>query len=141
MRRKKNRSQPQEAEPFETWPNPKYFTRSASQPTSTPEEGNHDSFPTLQGPRRRMVGIPGSPPDLRRPPPGCSFHPRCPMAFAPCRSDLPLLRPATAVAPGQRVACHLYDPRYSAAEPPTQAEFAARYETKYAEALRGRSAL
>ena len=72
-----------------------------------------NSFPTIHGPRRRMTGIPGSPPDLRNVPPGCSFHPRCPLAFAPCRSELPLLRPATSASePGQQVACHLYDPRF-----------------------------
>ena len=40
-----------------------------------------NSFPTLHGPHRRMVGIPGSPPDLRNVPTGCAFHPRCPFAF------------------------------------------------------------
>ena len=36
-----------------------------------------NSFPSLHGPRRELAGIPGSPPDLRRPPPGCPFLPRC----------------------------------------------------------------
>src|SRR6202012_3990718 len=35
------------------------------------------SFPALHGPRQRLTGIPGSPPDLRRLPTGCVFHPRC----------------------------------------------------------------
>jgi peptide/nickel transport system ATP-binding protein len=86
-----------------------------------------NSFPPLHGPRRRVAGIPGSPPDLRTPPPGCAFHPRCPFAFAPCAVELPLLRPATVQAQ-QQVACHLYDPRH-APEPPTTEELAARYET------------
>jgi peptide/nickel transport system ATP-binding protein len=93
--------------------------------------GMLNSFPTLHGPRRRMMGIPGSPPDLRDIPPGCAFHPRCPLAFAPCASDLPLLRPATRQTLEQEVACHLYDARYYAAEPPTNTEFAARYEAAY----------
>jgi hypothetical protein len=62
------------------------------------------------------------------------------LAFAPCRSDLPLLRPATASADAQQVACHLYDPRHTAAEPPTAQVFAARYEAAYALAQGERSA-
>ncbi|MBI4197860.1 MAG: ABC transporter ATP-binding protein, partial [Chloroflexi bacterium] len=33
--------------------------------------------------------IPGSPPDLRAPPSGCRFHPRCPQAFARCPLEEP----------------------------------------------------
>ena len=93
--------------------------------------GMLNSFPTIHGPRRRMTGIPGSPPDLRNIPRGCSFHPRCPLAFAACRSELPLLRPATLEEPGQQVACHLYDPHFSSDEPPTAQDFAASYEAAY----------
>jgi len=93
--------------------------------------GMLNSFPTIHGPRRRMTGIPGSPPDLRNIPPGCSFHVRCPLAFAACRSELPLLRPATLEEPGQKVACHLYDPHFSSNEPPTAQDFAASYEAAY----------
>ena len=64
--------------------------------------GMLNSFPTIHGPRRRMTGIPGSPPDLRNIPRGCSFHVRCPLAFAACRSELPLLRPATRRSPASR---------------------------------------
>jgi peptide/nickel transport system ATP-binding protein len=102
--------------------------------------GMLNSFPTLHGERRYMTGIPGSPPDLRNIPPGCSFHPRCPMAFAPCRTDLPLLRPATTLDDSQRVACHLYDPRYTPAPPPIAEDFAARYEAAYAAGRGERSA-
>jgi peptide/nickel transport system ATP-binding protein len=93
--------------------------------------GMLNSFPTIHGERRQMTGIPGSPPDLRDIPSGCSFHPRCPMAFAPCRMELPLLRAALPQTPGQRMACHLYDPRHWP-EPPTSAEIGARYEEAYA---------
>lgn len=90
------------------------------------------SFPNLHGPRRRMGGIPGSPPDLRAVPPGCAFHPRCPLAFGPCQSALPVLK-ATRMADveesAQLVACHLYDPRFAPATSPTQEQFAARYAT------------
>jgi len=86
-----------------------------------------NSFPALHGPRRKMSGIPGSPPDLRAVPTGCAFHPRCPLAFAACSVDLPPLRPVTTEDSEQVVACHLYHPA-SAAEPPTIADMAAKYE-------------
>lgn len=91
------------------------------------------SFPTLHGPRRRMTGIPGSPPDLRAIPTGCAFRPRCPMAFAPCASVIPVLQRATVETPDQRVACHLYDPAYASGPLPTNADFGARYEDAYAQ--------
>jgi peptide/nickel transport system ATP-binding protein len=50
-----------------------------------------NSFPSLHGEWRRMTGIPGSPPDLRHVPSGCSFHPRCPHAFDRCSVDEPEL--------------------------------------------------
>jgi peptide/nickel transport system ATP-binding protein len=84
-----------------------------------------NAFPSLHGPRRKAVGIPGSPPDLRTPPSGCAFHPRCPLAFAPCASVLPMLRPAEPGA-AQQVACHLYDPAHRSA-PPAAGEIAAAY--------------
>jgi peptide/nickel transport system ATP-binding protein len=43
-----------------------------------------DAFPSIRGPRVPLTGIPGSPPDLAVPPPGCRFHPRCPVALAEC---------------------------------------------------------
>jgi peptide/nickel transport system ATP-binding protein len=51
-----------------------------------------NSFPPMHGDWQRLTGIPGSPPDLRQPPSGCPFHPRCPRAFAPCPTDEPTLR-------------------------------------------------
>lgn len=50
-----------------------------------------NSFPSLHGPRKRMTGIPGSPPDLRHVPNGCAFHLRCQFAFEACRKHVPLL--------------------------------------------------
>ena len=46
---------------------------------------------TVHGqPRERDIdAIPGSPPDLRRLPPGCSFAARCPRRIADCRRNLP----------------------------------------------------
>jgi peptide/nickel transport system ATP-binding protein len=43
-----------------------------------------NSFPSLRGPRRALAGIPGSPPDLRDPQPGCPFVPRCGFAVPAC---------------------------------------------------------
>src|SRR5712692_9325153 len=73
-----------------------------------------NSFPSMHGPRRKMSGIPGSPPDLRAAPSGCAFHPRCPLAFDTCHAVLPLLQPMQEEDSEQTVACHLYDPRFKA---------------------------
>ena len=54
-------------------------------------KGLLSSFPALRGPRRELAGIPGSPPDLAGMPSGCSFHPRCPKAFEPCATTIPVL--------------------------------------------------
>jgi oligopeptide/dipeptide ABC transporter ATP-binding protein len=43
-----------------------------------------NSFPSLHGARRDLTGIPGSPPDLRNPTPGCPFVPRCGYARPAC---------------------------------------------------------
>src|SRR5205085_634911 len=102
-----------------------------SQPRHPYSYGLLNSFPTLHGPRRRMTGIPGSPPDLRAIPPGCAFHPRCPCAFDACPANLPVLLPSTAETPEQVVACHLYDPRFNTEGPPSNADFAAKYEARY----------
>jgi len=53
--------------------------------------------------RRQRVVVSGPPPDPADPPPGCVFHPRCPLAADVCRTDVPPLRE---VAPGRLAACH-----------------------------------
>jgi peptide/nickel transport system ATP-binding protein len=53
--------------------------------------------------RRSRVVLPGTVPDPANPPPGCPFHPRCPMAVDRCRVEPPLLRE---IALGRAVACH-----------------------------------
>lgn len=103
------------------------------QPRHPYSYGMLHSFPTLHGPRRRMTGIPGSPPDLREVPTGCAFHPRCPMAFAPCSTVVPRVRSSSSETPQQVVACHLYDPKYVREQLPTNADFGARYEDVYAQ--------
>jgi peptide/nickel transport system ATP-binding protein len=65
------------------------------------------SFPALHGPRQRLTGIPGSPPDLRQPPAGCAFHPRCGYAMDICSAELP---PTVVLGHGERsAACWLQD--------------------------------
>jgi peptide/nickel transport system ATP-binding protein len=51
---------------------------------------------------KEIEAIPGSPPDLRRLPPGCSFAPRCRHAVAACTMALPEL---LVVTPGHSAAC------------------------------------
>jgi len=52
-----------------------------------------NSFPSLRGSRRDLVGIPGSPPDLRDPQPGCPFVPRCGFAVPACGGVDMMLEP------------------------------------------------
>jgi oligopeptide/dipeptide ABC transporter ATP-binding protein len=50
------------------------------------------SVPDVDVIRETLATIPGSPPDLAAPPPGCPFHPRCPFVQADCTAgDFPLL--------------------------------------------------
>ncbi|MEW5933691.1 MAG: oligopeptide/dipeptide ABC transporter ATP-binding protein [Bacillota bacterium] len=46
--------------------------------------------------------MPGSVPNLLRPPPGCRFHPRCAEAEEICTRERP---PETVLAEGRMVAC------------------------------------
>jgi peptide/nickel transport system ATP-binding protein len=50
---------------------------------------------------KKLKGIPGRPPALLRPPEGCRFRDRCPLAFEKCREEPPLVE----VEPGQFAAC------------------------------------
>ncbi len=50
-----------------------------------------NAFPSVSGPRRELIGIPGTPPDLHRLPSGCRFHPRCPDVMPQCVSREPEL--------------------------------------------------
>jgi peptide/nickel transport system ATP-binding protein len=51
--------------------------------------GLMDAFPSIIGPRVPLTGIPGSPPDLARPPAGCRFAPRCPQVMPACEQAPP----------------------------------------------------
>ena len=47
-------------------------------------------------------GLEGSPPNLAAPPSGCRFHPRCPLAMARCKTEVPAMAQLGA---DHRVAC------------------------------------
>jgi oligopeptide/dipeptide ABC transporter ATP-binding protein len=67
--------------------------------------GLMEAFPSIRGPRRELKGIPGSPPDLARPPVGCRFAPRCPKVMDKCTAGPPSLHQVDGVS----VRCFLYD--------------------------------
>ena len=85
----------------------------AESPLHPYTQGLLQSFPPLTGPRVKLNGIAGAPPDLREPPAGCRFHPRC-LHCVPDNvalyfrqtTERPRLREITA---GHFVACHLVD--------------------------------
>jgi peptide/nickel transport system ATP-binding protein len=60
------------------------------------------SVPRIGG-SKAVKPIPGEPPDMRNPPPGCRFHPRCPLATEKCKLEEPPL----VEKGGRLVACHL----------------------------------
>jgi len=66
------------------------------------------AFPDITGERIFVDGIPGAPPDLRTPIPGCPFADRCPIRIDRCRIEEPALR---AVGDDHLAACHLAEAR------------------------------
>ncbi|MET9341332.1 oligopeptide/dipeptide ABC transporter ATP-binding protein [Nonomuraea sp. NPDC003804] len=60
--------------------------------------------PRVERKRERIV-LRGDPPSPAAPPPGCSFHPRCPKAQEVCSAERPLLR----IHRDREVACHFPD--------------------------------
>jgi oligopeptide/dipeptide ABC transporter ATP-binding protein len=65
-----------------------------------------NSFPSLHGPRRDLAGIPGSPPDLLHPAPGCPFVPRCGYSRPACAEvDMSLARVTSSPDPSHVTAC------------------------------------
>ncbi|MFC8230988.1 ABC transporter ATP-binding protein [Streptomyces sp. NPDC057287] len=63
------------------------------------------SIPRLDQKGQELYAIKGLPPNLLHIPPGCAFHPRCPMAQAVCRTDVP---PLYTVDEDRRSACHFW---------------------------------
>ncbi|MEU1008832.1 ABC transporter ATP-binding protein [Streptomyces sp. NPDC005890] len=64
-----------------------------------------DSIPRLDQKGQQLYAIQGLPPNLTHIPPGCSFHPRCPLARDVCRTDEPPLYP---VSESRGSACHFW---------------------------------
>ncbi len=61
------------------------------------------AYPFLKGERRQLKSIPGAPPGLIDPPPGCRFEPRCDLSESICIQEEPYLK----TIDGRQVACHL----------------------------------
>ena len=70
-------------------------------------QGLLGAFPSVEGEKRRLEAIPGSPPSLVTPPSGCRFHPRCKYAEDLCRTTVP----PDFIIPGggHRAKCHFSD--------------------------------
>lgn len=62
------------------------------------------AVPTIKG--KEVQGIGGAVPDMRFPPNGCMFNPRCPYAMDKCREAVPRMEEAEG---GHYVACYLYE--------------------------------
>ncbi|MFW2543682.1 ABC transporter ATP-binding protein [Primorskyibacter sp. 2E107] len=62
-----------------------------------------EAAPQMDGFGREVAPPEGEIPDPINPPPGCAFHPRCPIAQDVCKTTRPELRRIG----GARVACHL----------------------------------
>lgn len=61
------------------------------------------AFPNITAKRQKLVSIPGAPPDLLAPPPGCRFHTRCRYARELCKIEEPAF---IELSKGHYVACH-----------------------------------
>lgn len=61
-------------------------------------------MPDVKRRQRKFIPIKGEIPSPLAPPPGCTFHPRCPHAMDICRQQIPELR---SIGPGHQAACHL----------------------------------
>jgi peptide/nickel transport system ATP-binding protein len=69
-------------------------------------EGLLLSLPAYDSSRERLRPIPGQPPSLLSPPPGCPFAPRCSYVMDRCKIEMPALDPA-GETPGHLSACWL----------------------------------
>ncbi len=74
----------------------------ASAPRHPYTRGLLRAFPRVRGDAAEPESIPGAPPSLRTPPPGCRFHPRCALSVEACRRERPEL---IEIAPGHFAAC------------------------------------
>jgi len=67
------------------------------------------SIPAAARRGTRLRAIPGRVPDAEHIPPGCAFHPRCPLAEEVCRTQAP---ETLEREPAHSAACHLADKRW-----------------------------
>ena len=58
------------------------------------------------GDKGARMGIPGRPPSMKNPPPGCHFADRCPKALPACHAEAPVFRE---ISEGRFATCHLLD--------------------------------
>jgi len=78
------------------------------------------SRPALGAPKDQpLKTIPGAVPDPKKFPPGCKFHPRCPLHQARCRKEEPELRQ---IKPGHWARCHFADQGNFTPLPPFRTE-------------------
>ncbi len=69
-------------------------------------QGLLGAFPSIKGEKKKMISIPGQPPDLLAPPQGCPFHPRCPYKMDVCTTEFPEMKKAGSSE--HYVSCYLY---------------------------------
>ncbi len=67
-------------------------------------QGLMESIPSVSAEKERLAMIHGNVPNLITPPPGCRFHPRCPLAKDVCQQQVPEPR---MIEPEHLVACHM----------------------------------
>jgi len=60
------------------------------------------------GSKEKLLAIPGQPPDLATLPPGCAFHPRCPVALPRCALEEP---PEVQIRSAWSARCWLAEPQ------------------------------
>lgn len=74
-----------------------------TKPSHPYTKGLISSFPTINGPKERLYGIPGDPVNLLDLPEGCNFNPRCGDVMDICKKDEPKL---IELSSNYKVACH-----------------------------------
>ncbi|MEZ5725694.1 MAG: ATP-binding cassette domain-containing protein [Paracoccaceae bacterium] len=90
-------------------------------PTHPYTKGLLAAIPRVDQKGDRLSAIPGSPPNMSNPPPGCAFCPRCDFALECCATERPVL---TGFAPGRTRSCHVAIDTVRAGIPDTEQETA-----------------
>ena len=92
-----------------------------SDPRHPYTRGLFDAIPRIDGPRQRLIPIPGTVPNPKHLPEGCAFSPRCSRAQEVCRTTQPSLE---SMQGGRWLACHSPVPEPSQAARARILEFA-----------------